>query len=116
MTLKDDLETDIIKFFQNTEKQNVGDKHETLRQLLNKYIHFSKSTHMMDHVDLNEMINNAKIKYTSKTFPMFLGDQKRKVAEGDQAHICIIESTIAHLNKNECLNKLAKFDYKENKM
>ena len=113
MTLKDEIETDIIKFFEQSEKQGISDKRETLRNLLGKYIHLSSAGYVMDHYDLKSIISQAKSKWVEKSFPLYLGDTERKVLETEQANLCLIESTISHINKNECLKKIPKFDYRE---
>ena len=33
----------------------------------------------------------------------------------DQANMCVIEATIAALNKRDCFNKLPRFDYRTDK-
>lgn len=114
-SLKEQVEVDIKRFFEQIEKQNHNDQIETLRNLLDKYIHLSNSDYMMDYHDLNMIISGAKGKFVSKTFPVFLGDKRRRVSEEKQANLCLIESAIEYLNKNDCFKKLPKFDYKENK-
>lgn len=116
MALKDELEVDIKRFFEQIEKQNPQDQKETLRLLMNKYIHLSTSEYKLDYYDLNSIIGDAKGRFANKTFPVFLGDRRRKVEESEQANLCVIESTIAHLNKSDCLKKMPKFDYKEDKL
>lgn len=114
-SIKDQLESDIKRFFEQIENQNHNDQLQTLRNLLDKYIHLSSSDYMMDYHDLHTIVSNAKGIFSNKKFPLYLGKRKRRVYEGEQANLCIIESTIAHLNKNDCLKKHPKFDYKEDK-
>lgn len=113
--LKEQLDVDIKRFFEQIETQNFNDQKETLRNLFNKYIHLSKADHVMDYYDLNDIVSNAKGKFSRKTFPVFLGKKRRKVMDTEQANLCIIESVISHLNQKDCLKKLPKFDYKEDK-
>lgn len=114
--IKEELEVDIKRFFEQIEKQNHNDRVETLRNLFNKYLHLSTSDYMMDYIDLNNIISHAKNSFSTKTFPVFLGDKKRKVDESYQANLCVIESAIAYLNDKECLKRIPKFDYKEDKI
>lgn len=116
MNLKQNLEVDIKQFFNNIESQNSNDQTETLRLLLDKYIHLTKAEFVMDKHDLEVIIGNAKSIMIEKTLPAHLGKNKRRVQENEQQALCIIESTIGHLNKNECLKKLPKFDYREDKL
>ena len=115
MGLKEDLEIDIMRFFDQIENQDSNDKKKTLRLLMDKYIHLSTSNFIMDNHDLSTILSQATGLFIRKAFPTFLGDRKVKVSQSEQANLCVIEATIGHLNKNECLKKMPKFDYKENK-
>ena len=116
MSVKETLESDIINFFEQIDNQNVNDQRQTLRLLLDKYIHLTKAELMMDKHDLEVIVSHAKGLMAQKTFPVHLGKNKRRVDESEQTTICIIESTISHLNKNDCLKRLPKFDYKEDSL
>jgi len=113
--LKQQVDVDIRRFFEQIEKQSHSDQIQTLSNLLDKYIHLSTSDYMMDYHDLNSILGGAKNKFANKTFPVFLGNKKRKVGQSEQANLCVIEAVIGHLNKNDCLKRLPKFDYKEDK-
>lgn len=113
MNMKEQVEFDIRAFFEQINNQSSGDQRETLRLLLEKYTHLSKADYLMDKTDLDSIIGNAKQLMATKTLPVFLGKAKRRVMEHEQANLCVIESTISHLNKNNCLLKLPKFEYKE---
>lgn len=115
MGLKEQLESDIISFFKQIENQSSSDQRETLRLLMEKYIHLSKTEFLMDKHDLDSIINGAKMLMANKSFPAFLGKAKKRVFENEQTTLCIIESTVSHFNKNDCLKKLPKFDYREDK-
>ena len=114
-SLKEQFEVDMKRFFEQIERQGTNDRKETLRNLFDKYIHLSNSDILLDRHDLGVIISNAKDRFSSKTFPVYLGEKKKKVDADDQANLCVIESTIGFLNKNDCLKKLPKFNYKENK-
>ncbi len=115
MSIKDELEVDIKRFFEQIENQDCNGKAETLRLLMDKYIHLTTTDYMMDKHDLDSIVSMAKNKFATKTFPVHLGDKKRKVYEAEQANLCIIESTVGWLNKKDCLKRLAKFDYREDR-
>lgn len=115
MSLKDQIEGDISNFFANIENLGVNDQKETLRILLSKYAQLSSSDFLLDKNNLDQIIDNAKTLMSNKTMPMFLGEKKRRIPEHEQATVCLIESTISQLNKNDCLKRLPKFDYKDNK-
>lgn len=114
-SIKDQLESDIKRFFEQIEKQNHNDQLQTLRNLLDKYIHLSSCDFVMDYHDLSSIVSHAKGVFTNKNFPVFLGKKKRRVYESEQANLCMVEATVSYLNKNDCLKKLPKFDYKEDK-
>lgn len=115
MNIKEQLELDIKRFFQQIESQNNNDKVETLRILFDKYIHLSQADFIMEYHDLRNIIECSKGKFASKTFPAYIGDKKTRVMESEQVSLCLIESVVSHLNKNDCLKKIPKFNYKENK-
>jgi hypothetical protein len=110
MNLKEQLEVDIQRFFENIDKQSDNDKVETLRNLMDKYIHLSKSDFLMNHFDLMAILSSAKGKFANETFPVILGSKKQKVLDIELPNLCVIEATIEFLNKNDCLKKMPKFD------
>ena len=116
MSLEQNLESDILKFFRDIDTQNDNDRLQTLRLLIDKYIHLTKSEMLMDKHDLEVIISRAKSIIVEKTFPITLGKTKRKVHPEEQVALCVIESTISYLNKNQCLKRLPKFDYREDKI
>ena len=113
MSIEEDLKIDIINFFSHIENQSPNDKRETLKILMDKYIHLSKATYLMDHYDLQAIIERAKSVFSKKTFPCYLGYKSYRVYENDQSNLCVIEAVITHLNSKECLSKIPKFNYKE---
>ena len=115
MNIKEQLEVDIATFLEQIKTQHRNDQLITMRNLLNKYIHLSTSDYMMDGHDLRSIIGIAKSSFASNTFPVYLGAHKKVVNQVDLPNLCVIEATISHLKKKDCLKKIAKFDYKENK-
>ena len=113
MGIEDKVDFDIINFFNDIESQDFDDRKKTLKILLDKYIHLTKSTFLMDKHDLDSIVSSSKGIFTNQRMPIFLGKNARKVYEGDLPTICIVEATIGHLNKNDCFKKLPKFDYKD---
>ena len=113
MGCNEDLESDINQFFKQIENQNISDSKVTLRILLDKYIHLNKAEYLMDKYDLNSIISAAKSVYASKTFPAYLGNSKSRVMEEEQKNLCLVEATVTHLNKKDCLKRLPKFNYRE---
>lgn len=111
--LEEQLEVDMMRFLENIQTQNNNDKLETLRNLMDKYIHLSKAEYLMDHQDLINIITSAKGSFANDTFPVYLGDKKIKVSPGDLSNLCLIESTIGYLNSKDCLKKMAKFNKKK---
>lgn len=113
MSLKEEIEIDIHQFFRQIENTTHNDKLEILRMLLQKYAHLTSSYYIMDSHDLTSIIGNAKSKFANDSLPIYLGNKKTKVRQGDIANLFLIESTILHLNKNDCLKKIPKFDKHE---
>ena len=116
MGLRKELDVDIARFLEQIENQSHSGKRETLKILLEKYIHLNTCDYILDHDDLRSIIGQAKVLFSSKVFPCFLGSKKRKVSQNDQPNLCVIEATISLLNNKDCFKKLPKFDYRENKL
>jgi hypothetical protein len=110
---KQNLDSDILKFFKDIENQNDSDRNQTLRLLMDKYIHLTKSDYIMDKFDFNKIISSAKKLIIDKTLPVKIGKTESKLLETEIPNLCVIESTISFLNNNGCLKKIAKFDYKK---
>lgn len=113
MKEKENLESDVLRFFRDIENQTDSDKIQTLRLLMDKYIHISKSDYLMDKSDYNSIMGLAKKNIVDITLPVKLGKAESPISETEVANLCVIESVIGHLNKNGCLKKLPKFDYKK---
>jgi hypothetical protein len=113
--IKEQVEHDILRFFENIENQNRNAQRETLRNLLDKYVHLSTSDYLMDSADLREILGSAKGKFANDNAVIYLksGVGNRKVLPHELANLFVIEATIGHLNKKGCLKKLAKFDKKD---
>lgn len=113
--ISNELEVDIKRFFEELDNQNYNDRVTSLKLLFEKHLHLHSSDYMMDKHDLFSIISTAKGLYSSKAFPIYLGDKCRKVNKEDYGNLCVIEATVSHLNNKKCLKKIAKFDYKEDK-
>lgn len=113
--LKEQLEFDIHRFFEQIDSQNFNDQKQTLRLLFDKYLHITKADHMMDMHDLREIIGHAGTKMANESVTRNLnsGNEKIKISQNDMIKVLIIEATVGHLNKKDCLKKVAKFDYKK---
>ena len=117
MTLKEEVEQDIKNFYKQIESQDFNDKIGTLRVLLNKYAHLSTVDFLMDKNDFDSIISNARGLFVRKSMPTRLvksGIIDVKLEPSEEKNLCLIESAVAFFNKNECLNKLPRFKYKDN--
>lgn len=114
-SIKEQLEVDIVRFFEQIENQDINSQRQTLRNLLDKYIHLSTSDYVMDSNDLREILGTAKSNFANEKAIIDLksGAMYRRVQQGELANFFVIEATIKHLNKKECLKRLAKFYKKE---
>lgn len=113
--MKEHMEIDIVNFFEAIENQDTNSKVETLRNLIEKYVHLRISPYMMDAHDLREIISNAKSRFATENALIFLksGGTVRQVTQDDLANYFVIKSTISHLKKKDCLSKLPMFEEKE---
>lgn len=116
--LENKLEREIGELLNEIENQELQDKKKTIKLFLDKYIHLSKSDHMMTTFDLNKIIGKAKSDFAEKNVKLFLksGNSKARVAQSDLSNLFVIESTISYLNKIDCLKKTPKFHYIKDKL
>ena len=113
--IEDQLEVDIKRFLENIENQSKNSRVDSLRHLFQKYLHLNNCDYMMDKHDLQTIIGSAKQLFATETVPIYLGEKKRLVEQSELANLFVIEATVGHLDKKKCLNKIAKFDKRENK-
>tara|TARA_R100000951_G_scaffold116766_1_gene130586 strand:+ start:24247 stop:24600 length:354 start_codon:yes stop_codon:yes gene_type:complete len=113
--LKDQIDIDIKRFLDNIENQSQDDKIKSLRTLFDKHLHLHTCDYMMDKHDLQTIIGGAKTLFARETVPIHLGEKKRMVEQSELSNLFVIEATVSHLNKNDCLKRLPKFDKRENK-
>jgi len=113
--LKEQLEVDILRFFENIDNQDESGKRQTLRDLMDKYIHLSRSTYLMDSYDLKEIISGAKNAFSRDSAVIYIksGSISRRVCQDELANLFVIEATISHLSKKDCLKRLPKFDKRD---
>ena len=113
----DSIYKDVIETLSTLETQCHSDKVQTLTLLLNKYQHLNKVDHLMDYHDLQSIVNQSKKILESMSCPKFLksGILTKRIEQGDQIHLALAEATINRINRLDCLKRLPRFDYRENK-
>lgn len=115
MSLKDEVEVDILAFFDKIDILGSNTRKEILRELLTKYARLSTEELLLDSQDLMKIVDDARQIFSNKTMPIFLGKLKKRVSETDQVNLCMIESTIMFLNSRDSLKRSPKFDVRSNK-
>lgn len=113
MSLKDQLESDILLFFHNIEKQLPSDQHKALKTLIEKYAHLSMTNAVLDKEDFEKVKDHAREFLVKSSFPKYLGNKKTEVSSSEANVLSIIEGTIIVLNSKECFKKLPRFDYRD---
>ena len=113
--LKNQLDVDIKRFLENIESQGQNARVESLRNLFKLHLHLNTCDLMLDKFDLQTIIGSAKTKFANEQIPIFLGTSKVKVDQNELPNLFVIEATISHLNKKDCLKKIPKFDKREDK-
>jgi len=113
--LKEQLEIDVLRFFENIENQDISGQRQTLRNLLDKYIHLTKTAYMMDAHDLREIISDAKSRFARESAVIYIksGSISKRVSQDELANFFVIESAISHLNKKDCLKRMPKFEKRD---
>lgn len=113
MAIEDQLDADILSFFENVEKQTLDAKAKTLKLLIDKYAHLISAPILLDKYDFEMIKEHANRFYATETFPKKLGENRREISSYEANVLSIIEGTIMVLNNNDCLKKLPKFDYRD---
>lgn len=113
MSLKQDLEQDISEFFRQIEKQLPESQKKTLMLLFDKYMHISTTPVKWVRRDFDMIKENATRLFIDSAFPKQFNNSYSKITAAEAANFCLIVSTIAYLNSQDCLKKLPKFDLKD---
>ena len=111
--LENKISQDVLEFMSSTDKMSYGDKVELLKLLLKKYALLATSDVTLDKKDLHDIISASKQNFTNITIPVELEGSEVPVHQTEIANLCVIEATIGHLNKNSCLKRIPKFNYKK---
>jgi hypothetical protein len=104
---------DIHQFFRQIEGQLADGKRETLRLLVDKYIHLTRATVLLNKGDFDDIREMATKMYLDRKWPKKFKNSNRSIVPTEATNMCIIEATIAHLNNLECLKKTPKIDYED---
>lgn len=113
MSIKKSVEDDIYIALEQMERQGIEDKRITLTNLLNKYTHLDSCDYLLDFYDLGTIVSSAKGIMANKTFPCYIGKNKKRVFQEDIVSLCVAEATIKLINGKDCLKKTPKFDYRD---
>ena len=113
--LKEQIEVDIKRFFEQIENQDASSQIQTLRNLIDKYVHLSTANYMMDSHDLSSIVSDAKARFARDSAVIYIksGSISRRVQQDELANLFVIEAAIAHLNKKDCLKRMPKFDKRD---
>lgn len=109
MGIKENVDQDINAFFDQIEGQSSSDKKQSLRNLMEKYIHLTTSEYHMDERDLRKIIDRAKSIMSNKTMPVYLGQKAAEIKQEELMPMCVIESSVEYFNSKECLKRRPKF-------
>jgi hypothetical protein len=107
------INQDVLDFLNSTEKMPYNDKVEMLSNLLKKYVILEKSGLSMSKRDLLDIVSQSKLNFSEIPMPVEIEGSDIPVNQMDLPTLCVVEATIAFLNKNDCLKKLPKFKYKK---
>ena len=113
MSIKNDLESDILAFFEQTEKQTLEGKKKSLKMLIEKYVHLTTTDCLLDKHDFEMIKDHAHRFFINSAFPKKVGSNRREISSYEANVLSVIEGTITVLNGKDCLKKIAKFDYRD---
>lgn len=106
-----EISKDVLEFLSSIEKMGHSGKIELLTLLLKKYAVLGTTDILLNKKDLESIISSSKKGFVDLTMPVEIRGSDLPVQQPDLANLCVIESTIGHLNKLNCLKRVAKFDY-----
>lgn len=107
------IKQDILQYMNISEKMSYNDKIDFLMMIFKKHILINKSDVMLHKKDLQEIISRSKQLFSEMPVPVEMDGSDTPLNQMEIPNLCVVESTIAFLNKNNCLKKLPKFKYKK---
>lgn len=113
MSIKDDLDAEILAFFEQSANQTPEGKCKLLKLLIEKYVHLNTTECLLDKDDFERIKDHAHKFYINSSFPKRVGSKRREISSYEANVLSIIEGTISVLTGKDCFKKLAKFDYKD---
>ena len=111
MSLESDLDRDIRQFFQQTNEMRDEDKISSLKLLLDKYIHISRSDYLMDKYDFETIKQNAQNLLKEYKLPKQFQNSFGLISGNEAVALSIIEGTVQFLISRDCLKRSPKFKY-----
>ena len=112
MSQNDDLEQDIRQSLKQMKGMLYEDKVKTLKLLMDKYIHLNNAVLLMTRFDFDQIKGGARNMFIDRSWPKQLEGDVGTIHHENATTMCLIESTIQHLNGAGCLKRSPKFNYK----
>lgn len=113
MGLHEQIDQDISQFFRDIENMLLEDQKKTLKNLLDKYCHLSTASVKWDRNHFDIIKGYAMKSFNNQAFPKKFNNSYAEFSTQEAPNVCLIEATIDHLNAQDCLKKLPKFNIKE---
>jgi len=111
--LKDEIDQDVLVFFDKIDGLGHRDKVEMLRLILKKYALLSQADCLLDKHDLLDISSKAKKNMSEDNGVVFLGERRSRLDYDEIRMKCIADAVISVLNHKECFKRLPKFDVRE---
>lgn len=106
----DQIEQELRHYLQGDERLSKQDKLIQLRAIFDKHFASERTEHLILFSDLKEMIDSAKMLYSSTSLPVKIS--KKEVTGNDINYVFILEAFIGYLNKHKLLKRMIDFDNK----
>lgn len=103
------IEQEIREYLSIEKNLATDDRLQYLMAIFNKHFAIDKIGHTIVHGDIVDMISKAKSAWPNTIMPVEIS--RKEIKGVDVSYILIIESFINHLNRNNLLKRLVKFDY-----
>lgn len=86
-----------------------SDRMESLTQIVDRHLFERNRTHVINRIDLLQMISNGGDKIAKMKMPVFISD--KQMDQSEVRHVAMIEAIIGYMNRHGLLNREVNFDY-----
>jgi len=103
------IEREITEYLEKSDNLSHEDQRKYLRAIFDKQSQLMKLGHIVNRMDMLQMVSRSKSIFSTQTVPMFISH--KKVDTSELVAVAVIEATLGYLNNKGLLNKSIKLEY-----